>query len=117
VPACQHMLQSSPQPRGHRALARPQRTGSQSARAAQPAPRQKPTRLLRAALWAREESPRRAAAEGRLRRRRPQCLPAPRGADSRHREPLQVRSGGPELALELEKDGYAFLDKNEKAFK
>jgi len=28
-----------------------------------------------------------------------------------------VRSGGPELALELEKDGYAFLDKNEKAFK
>jgi hypothetical protein len=43
------MLQSSPQPRGHRALARPQRTGSQSARAAQPAPRQKPTRLLRPA--------------------------------------------------------------------
>tara|TARA_B100000795_G_scaffold172814_1_gene130299 strand:- start:254 stop:361 length:108 start_codon:yes stop_codon:yes gene_type:complete len=28
-----------------------------------------------------------------------------------------VRSGGPELALELERDGYAFLDKNEKAFK
>ena len=31
--------------------------------------------------------------------------------------PLQVRSGGPELALELEADGYAFLDKKEKAFK
>ena len=29
----------------------------------------------------------------------------------------QVRSGGPELALELEKDGYAFLDVDEKAFK
>merc|ERR1719310_2659022 len=28
-----------------------------------------------------------------------------------------VRSGGPELALELEKDGYAFLDMDEKAFK
>ena len=30
---------------------------------------------------------------------------------------VQVRSGGPELALELEKDGYAFLDMDEKAFK
>ena len=28
-----------------------------------------------------------------------------------------VRSGGPELALELESDGYAFLEKDEKAFK
>ena len=44
-------------------------------------------------------------------------MPASRGADSRHREPLQVRSGGAELALELERDGYAFLDKDEKAFK
>ena len=45
------------------------------------------------------------------------AVPASRGADSRHREPLQVRSGGAELALELERDGYAFLDKDEKAFK
>ena len=36
---------------------------------------------------------------------------------SRLRARVQVRSGGPELALELEKDGYAFLDMDEKAFK
>ena len=35
----------------------------------------------------------------------------------RLRARVQVRSGGPELALELEKDGYAFLDMDEKAFK
>ena len=45
------------------------------------------------------------------------CVTAYLTWPSRLRARVQVRSGGPELALELEKDGYAFLDMDEKAFK
>ena len=71
-------------------------------------------------------SPKAGRAQGRRRRcpQRLRCASCPRPCvttfltwPSRLRARVQVRSGGPELALELEKDGYAFLDMDEKAFK